>query len=66
MAKNQFLTRKTFKTIKNAILGLKKKPRIFGSFKLFPGAKVDFLPFLKLKKKCVLVKITHSAKAASI
>ena len=44
--KINFCTRKKFKTIKNAILGLKKN-RIFGSLKLFPGAKIDFLPFLK-------------------
>ena len=31
---------------------LTKKNRIFGSFKLFSGAKIDFLPFLKLQKMC--------------
>ena len=25
---------------------------IFGSFKLFSGAKIDFLPFLKFQKMC--------------
>ena len=35
----------------SAIFGLKKN-RIFGSFKVFSGAKIDFLPFLKLQKMC--------------
>ena len=35
--KNNFCTRKNFKTIKNAIFGL------------YSGAKIDFLPFLKMQ-----------------
>ena len=52
--KINFCTRKKFKITKNAIFGLKKKkkPRIFGSFKLFFGAKIDFLPLLRLQKMC--------------
>ena len=37
MAKNQFLHLKMFKITKNAIFGL------------FSGAKIDFLPFLKMQ-----------------
>ena len=46
--KYQILHQKKFKITKNAIFGLKKN-RIFGSFKLFSGAKIDFLPFLKMQ-----------------
>ena len=46
---NNFCNRKKFKITKNAIFGLKKNPRIFGNFKFFPGAKIDFLPFLKMQ-----------------
>ena len=45
-----FCTRKKFKTTKNAIFGPKK--RIFGCYKHFSGAKIDFLPFLKWQKMC--------------
>ena len=40
MAKNPFLHQKMFKTIKHAIFGL------------FSGAKIDFLPFLKMQIMC--------------
>ena len=43
--KNQIFAPEKFKT---AIFGLKKN-MIFGSFKLFSGAKMDFLPFLKMQ-----------------
>ena len=51
--KINFCTRKKFKTTKNAIFGL-KKTRIFGSFKLFSGTKLDFCHFW-IGKKCVFV-----------
>ena len=41
MAKNQFLHQKSLKLPKLQFLDL-KKTRIFGSFKLFSGAKIDF------------------------
>ena len=42
------------KMAKKAIFGPGKSPKncIFGSFKLFSGAKIDLMPFLKLQKMC--------------
>ena len=69
MAKNNFLQQK--KSLKNyQILScsfFQSENWIFGSFKNFSGAKIDFLPLLKWQITLfALLKITHSAKAASI
>ena len=52
--KVNFCTRRKFKTTKNAIFGLKKTTGFFGSFKLFSGAKLIFLPFFEMAKNVFL------------
>ena len=44
MAKNQFCTRKKFKTTKNPVF-FHSENCIFGSFNLFSGTKIDFCHF---------------------
>ena len=46
--KINFCTRKKFKTTKNPGF-FQSMNCIFGNFKLFSGAKIDFLPFLKMQ-----------------
>ena len=61
MAKNKFLHQKKFKSNKNLVsLCQSEKKSIFGSFKLFSGAKMDFWPFLKIMQImffCALLKL---------
>ena len=52
MAKNQFLHKEKVQHYQKCNFWAEKKYRIFGSFKLFSGAKIDFLPFLKSQKMC--------------